>query len=160
MLEKASDQAPLSADEAERAYEQVKSGEILHDIFYSYKTIFSFITEPNRISGIDDNLKSYIRALSDLPGSIGSDLNPNSAFDRISRQIELIQKGEKLEDPEILDKTLKTIFSTKEACERGPVTHNLLAPNNEFLRTALLVYARLNGINLEQTDIDEVTTVR
>ena len=154
--EKAGENSPLSPEEAKRSLELIKSGEIFNDIFYSFNVIFSLITNPERFTHLGDNFKSHIKAVFQLPKSLISDLNPQSVFERVSAQIERVKKREQLEDPVILNNTLKTVFLAPEVGNTVEVVSTLLAPENESLRIAVLVYARLNGINLEQKDIDEV----
>ena len=155
-IEKAGDSSPLPPDEARRAFELIVSGEIVEDLFYSLKVIYSLIIKPDRFSNLDDSFEAYLDSLIQLPGSLIADLNPRSAFDRISNQIGLVKAGDPPDDPEILDRTLQTIFSAPEIGNTIDVISALLAPENESLRIALLVYARLNGVNLEQQDIDKV----
>ena len=154
--EKAGESSPLSPDEAKNIFQLVVSGEIFIDIFYSFNVIFSLVIKPDRFTNLGGNFKAYIDAVIHLPGSIISDLNPISVFDRVSTQIELVKKREPLKDPVILDKTLKTVFLAPVVGDTIEVVNALLAPENESVRIALLIYARLNGINLEQEDIDEV----
>lgn len=154
--EKAGESSPLPSDEARRTFELIKSGEIFNDIFYSFNVIFSLITKPDRFTNLGENLQAHIDAAIHLPGSVISDLNPKSVFDRVSTQIKRVKKREPLEDPVILDNTLKTVFLAPEVGNTVEVVDALLAPENETVRITLLVYARLNGINLEQKDIDEV----
>jgi len=142
--------------EAKQAYELIESDEVFRDIFYSLNVIFSLITKPDRFSDLDGSFKDSPDTLMNLPGSILSDLDPMSAFDKISTQIEQVRKGMPPEDPAILDNTLKGIYSNSEVGYRIDIISDLLAPENESLLLALLVYARLNGINLEQKDIDKV----
>lgn len=105
---------------------------------------------------MDISFKAYFSALTHLPESIAVDLDPSIAFTNISNQIKLAKEGEPLENPAILNNTLKTIYSAPEVGNTINVISALLAPENESLRIALLVYARLNNINLEQQDIDTV----
>jgi len=156
IIKRAGDGFPLPPDEAERAYELIKSGEIIRDVFYSLNLIFGLIIKPNRFSNLDDSFTDYLETLIGLPHSIISDLNPKTAFDRISTQLENVKGGNPINDPEILNNTLGTIYSAPEIGSLIEVINILFAPENETFRIALLVYARLNGINLEQKDIDEV----
>ena len=153
-IDKAGDRSPIPPAEAKRAYELIESGEIFNDIFYSLNAIFSLITKPDRFSNLDDSFKETLASLMNLPGSILSDFDPKSAIDKISTQIEQVREGKLPEDPVILDNTLREIYSNSEVGYTIDIISALLAPENESIRIALLVYARLNGINLEQKDID------
>ncbi|MCK5355842.1 MAG: hypothetical protein KAJ63_12030, partial [Methyloprofundus sp.] len=156
VIERAGNSLPLPPDEAERAYKLIKSGEIVQDIFYTLNIILELITKPDRFSNLDDSFKNHLEILINLPNSIISDLNPKTAFDRVSIQIEQAKSHQSINDPEILDNTLETLYSDPEVGEMIQVMNVLLAPENETFRIALLVYARLNGVNLEQKDIDQV----
>lgn len=154
--DKAGENSPLTDEEAERVLELIKSGEIFSDLFYTLNVLFSLIIRPERFSNLDDSFKAYFSALTHLPESISADLDPSIAFKNISSQIELAKEGEPLENPAILNNTLKTIYSAPEVGNTIDVISALLAPENESLRIALLIYARLNDINLEEQDIDKV----
>lgn len=155
-LERTNGALPLSSDEAEQLFVLIESGEVFEDVFYMLSIIFTLIIKPDRFSDLSGSFKSYISALTDLPEAIISDLDPRSGFENISIQIKEVQKGGVLNDPEILDHTLKVIYSTPEAGNIIGVINALLDPKNESLRIVLLIYARLNGINLQQQDIDMV----
>jgi hypothetical protein len=155
VMEKAREGAPLHPDEAHRIKELIASGEVFHDIFYSFKVIFS-LANPDHSTKLDESFKGYIKAIIVLPRSFLFDLNPNDAFENLSAQIARLKVGESPDDSVILDNTLKTIFSVADVGNIIDAINALLAPENETLRIALSVYARLNGINLEQQDIDKV----
>ena len=155
-IKKAGENSPLQPDEAKRAFELITSGEIFKDLFYSFNVIFSLTVKPKRFSILEDNFKAYVTALVRLPESVIADLDPGTAFANLTDQIEQLKAGENPDDPEILNNTLKTIYSTPEVANTIDIFSALLAPENESLRIALLVYARLNGINLQAEDIDKV----
>jgi len=154
--DKAGESSPLSGEEAERVYELIKSGEVFRDLFYTFNVLFSLILRPDHFTNLDDSFKAYIGALTDLPESFISELDPNKAFKKIPSQIKLVKEGQSLNNAEILNNTLKTIYSAPEVGNTIDIISALLAPENESLRIALLVYARLNGVNLVQEDIDKV----
>ncbi len=155
VIDEAGKNAPLRLDEVNRIIELLASGEIFHDTFYSFNEIFS-LAKPDRFFRLDDSFKGYVKTVVELPKSIISDLNPNDAFENISTQIAQLKAGKTPNDPDILNNTLKTIYSIPGFGDVVNVINALLAPENETLRIALSVYARLNGINLEQQDIDKV----
>jgi len=154
-IDRARESAPIRPDEANRVEELITSGEIFHDIFYSFNVIFSLAKSDNFFR-LDENFKNYIKIIIELPKSILSDFNLDDAFEKISTQIAQIKAGETPDDPEILDDTLKTIYSIPDIGSIIDAISTLLVPENESLRIALSVYARLNGINLEQQDIDKI----
>jgi hypothetical protein len=154
--DKAGESSPLSDEEAKRVFKLIKSGEIFSDLFYTFNVLFSLIIRPDHFSNLDNSFKAYISALTELPKSIISDLDSNTAFKNISSQIKLAKEGKPLNNPEILNNTLQTIYSAPEVGNTIDVISALIAPENESLRIALLVYARLNGVSLEQQDIDKV----
>jgi len=148
--------SPISSDKVKSEYALIEAYEIFQDILYSFNIIFGLVTKPDQFSHLDDSFKSYLDAVIHLPGSIVSDLDPKLAFDKISTQIEQLKAGNRPDSPELLNQTLKTIYSTPGTGDMINVVNALLAPENASLRMVLLIYARLNGINLEQKDIDEV----
>ncbi len=155
-IKKAGEQLPLPLDEGKRLVELVETGEMLDDVFYSINTLFSGVIKAGQLSTLDERLKSVFNAAIHLPKAVLSDLSPKSAFDQLSRQIEQVKQGQSPDDPAILNETLKTIYSIAAVGNTIDLVNELLAPENETLRIALLVYARLNGVNLEQKDIDEL----
>lgn len=68
--------------------------------------------------------------------------------------IESIKSGKPPKAPEVLNNTLKTLFQIAIIGDAVNTANDLFNPENEGLRIALLVYARLHNINLEQADID------
>lgn len=128
----------------------------MHDIYFSIELIINLIIKPEHFLKFDIHFKKNLETLFYLPQSIIADINPKTAIDRISNQIELIKSGTPPDDPAILNNTLKTIFLTAEIGDIIDVMNALLAPENESVRIALLIYARLNGINLQQQDIDKI----
>lgn len=91
-----------------------------------------------------------------LPSSVASDLDPRAFAERFSLQIKQVQSGQPIQGPEILNNTLVGIYALPEVGYVIDTANALLDEENESLRLALLIYARLNGINLEQQDIDKV----
>lgn len=154
--DKAGESSPLTPDEARDTAELIKSGEIFADIFYTFNTLFSLVVKPERFTNLDDSIKDHIGAAIHLPGSLIADLKPSSVTARVSSQIKRVKNGQQPEDPAILNNTLKSVFSAPEVGNSVEVINALLAPENESIRIAVLIYARLNGINLDQQDIDEV----
>jgi len=151
---RASENAPVRPDEAKQAIELISTGAVFGDVSYSIAVIINLITKPERFT--EENLKGLIKGLVNLPRAIASDLDPQAVADRLSTQIQQVQSGEPLKNPEILNNTLAGIFSLPEVGDIIDTANLLLDENNESLRLALLIYARLNQINLEQQDIDKV----
>ncbi|NOQ76392.1 MAG: hypothetical protein GQ475_01095 [Methylococcaceae bacterium] len=113
-FDQAGDSSPLSADESKTAYALIESGEVFQDIFYSVNIVFGLVTKPDSFSNLDKSFKSYLDAVIHLPESIIFDLDPKLAFDKISDQIDQVKAGNPPDDPEILNNTLKTIYSTPD----------------------------------------------
>lgn len=156
IAKEAAEKRGLTSTEAEQATKLVLSGEVFRDVGYTISLIFSLVAKPERFSNPDENLKSFVRGLFALPRAIVSDTNPQKLAERIALQFELFREGKPPESPNILDNTLKEIYALPELGDIVDTASALLDQENESLRLLLLIYARLNGINLEQQDIDKV----
>ncbi len=58
--------------------------------------------------------------------------------------------------PLILRRTLRCLYGFATIASVFETLHTLLAPDNESVRLAVLLYARANGVPLEQADLDRV----
>ncbi len=150
--------AALTSDEVDEATELISTGELFKDVGYSISVLFSLVAQPDRFSNPGDNVKKFIGGLLNLPGAIVADLNPSTVTETVLLQFEQIRSGQTLEDPKVLDNTLAGIYSMPEIGNVINTANALLDQENESLRLALTIYARLNGINLTQKDINTIKT--
>lgn len=153
---RAAENAPVRVDEAKQAIELISTGEVFRDVSYSIAVIIALVVKPERFSEPEENLKGLIEGLVKLPSSLASDLDPRAIADRFSLQIQQVQSGQPIQAPEILNSTLAGIYALPEVGDIIDTANALLDNENASLRLALVIYARLNGINLEQQDIDKV----
>jgi hypothetical protein len=156
VFKEAGDKSPVTGDQAKQGLGLIKSGELFRDVAFTVTTLFGFVADPARFSEPGARFRQFGEGLVKLSTGVRSDLDPRLAFGRISKQMESIKSGQKPDDPELLRDTLKSIYGLPEIGDAIGAANALLQPDNESLRLALLVYARLNGINLTEEDIDKV----
>jgi hypothetical protein len=156
IAKRATESSPLRPEEAMEGLQLILTGELFEDISYTISVLFALIAKPERFSNPHDNLKAFVEGLINLPGAIVSDVDPRIVGEKVSRQIVQIQSGQPIEPPDLLNNTLAGIYALPEVGDLIDTANALLDEENKSLRIALLIYARLNGINLEQQDIDKV----
>ncbi|MDD5410280.1 MAG: hypothetical protein PHF31_02535 [Methylobacter sp.] len=153
-VKKAGQQSPLRPDEAEAVVGLIHSGELFTDLVYTLTRIFKLIL--GELGNIR-TVPSIIPDLIEIPAAIVSDLiNVWDFLRRLDQLIELIKSGKQAKNPEILNNTLKTIFQIAIIGDAIDTANSLFSEENQSLRIALLIYARLHKINLEEADIDAV----
>ncbi len=118
--------------------------------------ILAFVAKPDRFLNPDASLKEYLEGLVKLPAAAAADMNPKVNIEKVSRQIALNKERASAAGSDVLNDTMKGIYALPEFGDMIGTAHALLGKENESLRLALLIYARLNGINLKQEDIDKV----
>ncbi len=158
IAKKAAEDSPLTSDEVDEAAELISTGELFKDVGYTISVLFSLVAQPDRFFNPGDNVKKFVRGLVNLPGAVAADLNPSTVAETVLLQFEQIRSGQTLEDPKVLDNTLAGIYSLPEIGNVINTANALLDQENESLRLALTIYARLNGINLTQEDINTIKT--
>jgi len=153
-VKKAGQQSPLRPDEVEAVIGLIHSGELFRDFVFTLTRIFKLIL--NELGNVK-SIPSIIPNLSKIPAAVVSDLiNVWEFLRRLDQLIELIKSGKPAKNPEIINNTLKTVFHIAIIGDAIDTANSLFSEENQSLRIALLVYARLHKINLEEGDIDEV----
>lgn len=129
----------------------LSKGNLLEDVFYSVRVILSSSNKPDCFFSIDLNSEQEDSLLSGL-SSDDFDLIKSD----IKNDIERIKKGEKPKNYSASNAIFKSLYSNTSVGELVGTANSLLAPENESVRLALKIYARLNGININSEDIDVV----
>jgi len=153
---RAAESSPVRPDDAKQAIALISTGAVFGDVSYSIAVIIALLAKPERFSALEENLKGLIEGLVKLPSLVASDLDPRAIANRFFLQVQRVQSGQPIQNPEILNSTLAGIYALPEVGGVIDTANALLDEDNKSLRLALVVYARLNGINLEQQDIDKV----
>ncbi len=153
LADQALKQSPIRPDEAAQIVELLSSGELLSDIAYTLVQVFKLAASP---LSFWDRRMSVIRFLLGFPKALISDISPLELIKRFSEQLNQIKHGKPPKAPEILNNTLKNVYSLVLIQDVIETVSQLLQPENQSLRIALLIYARLHHVNLEEKDIDQV----
>lgn len=151
---KAAEQSPLKPDEAKEVVELIRSGELFQDLVFTFTRTFKLaLSELGNVRTIPDTLFDVLR----IPAVVVSDLaNVGDFIQDLEGLIGSIKSGKQPENPAIFNNTLKTLFHIAIIGDAVNTANALFSKDNQSLRIALLIYARLHNINLEEADIDEV----
>lgn len=147
------EKSPLRSDDAESVKELIETGELFNDLAYTVTTLFNLAP---RLENSKNPLGTIVNSLTDFPKAVAADIGPEQLSSRFVNQLQRLKQGDPLDEPQILDHTLKQLYAISPIAPVIETSNALLAEDNQTLRIALLVYARLNGINLEERDIDKV----
>jgi hypothetical protein len=148
VLEKLKGSAPVNEKEAKQALQLLQSGESFKDVAFTVSTLLAFIVNPKRFAHPRPDLDTWLKG---FPPAIGGDIRA-----LIGNVITQIKDGNRPGDPQILNETLRQIYQNREIGNAIDTANVLFHPDNQSLRLALVIYARLNGVDLEDRDIDEV----
>ena len=144
---------PIKPEEAAQIAELLISDELFSDIAYTLVQVFKLGDSP---LSMWDRRMSLFRFLWGFPKALISDISPIELIKLFSEQLSQLKNGKAPKTPEILNNTLKNLYSLFLINDIIKTVHALLSPENQSLRIALLIYARLHHVNLEQQDIDKV----
>ena len=146
--EKSEDTKNILPEEFRRVRELEKD-EIIEDLKYTTTTIFSLVAKPDQFTNPD---KKFIGSLEEM---VSLTDETSISLDDVKSQIEGIKNGNK-PNPEILNQTIKKIYELPEIGSILDTANALFDDENESLRLALIIYARANGIELNDEDIEKV----
>lgn len=153
LADQALKQTPVKPEEAAQTIELLISGEVFSDIAYTLVQVFKLAASPLSIWGKGMSIFRFLRG---FPKALISDTSPIELIKLFSEQLSQLKHGKAPKAPEILNNTLKNLYSLFLVNNVIETVHRLLLPENQSLRIALLIYARLHHVNLEQKDIDKV----
>ena len=150
---KAAEQSPLKPDEAKAVVELIRSGELFQDLVFTFTRTFKLtLSELDNVRTIPEMLFDVLR----IPAVVVSDLtNVGDFIQDLEGLVASIKSGKPPKNPEIFNNTLKTLFHIAIIGDAVNTANTLFSGENQSLRIALLIYARLHNINLEEADIDE-----
>lgn len=137
--------SPITDEQKNQILQLIQSGELFRDVGYTLSTIFKFVGNQGNFEllPIEDLIQN-------LPLATLADIRTLLA------EIKNVSEGGTNPNPQLLNETLRSIYETPQI-SNAVETANLLFDNNHpSLRLALIIYARLHNVNLEEADIDEV----
>lgn len=154
VLQEAADRAgvPVRPDEARKVLELLRTGELHRDLASGVTSLLVLVhVAPSRL--VDEVL-----ALPTLPGdllrAVASDLS-SARSELATRQLLRDIKDGRIDDPpNFLRETLRVVLSRATINGVVETVRSLIAPENETFRLALMVYARSQGFDVTEKDID------
>lgn len=149
------DRMPVNEGEADRIVQILLTGEVFSDIAF---TLMQIITLGSIPWSIRHRWTDFFDVLVDLPVAIVADIEPLALIGIFVDQLVNIANGEPPKNPQVLNNTLKTIYSLPLASDVIKTSNALLDDRNETIRIVLIIYARLHHINLDQKAIDKIRT--
>jgi len=153
LAKKAAEQSPLKPDEAKAVVELIRNGELFQDLVFTLTRLFKLtLSELGNVRTIPEVIFDVLK----IPAVVVSELTDVGAFvENLNGLIASIKNGKPPENPAIFNNTLKTLFGIAIIGDAVNTANTLFSKDNQSLRIALLIYARLHNINLEEADIDE-----
>lgn len=136
---------PVTDEQKAQVLQLIQSGELFRDVGYTLSTVINFAGNPSNF-----DLRPIEEFVQNLPQATLADIQT------LFTEFKYISEGRAISNPQLLNQTLHSIYQMPQI---GNVveTANLLFDNNHpTLRLALIIYARLNKVNIEEADIDEV----
>jgi hypothetical protein len=147
-------ESPLRPEAAKAVVELIRTGELFQDLVFTLTRICKLsLTELGNVRTIPD----IVLKVPKIPAEIVSNFIHVVEFTKdLDELIESIKSGKPPKAPEVLNNTLKTLFQVSIIGDAVNTASDLFCQENQSLRIALLVYARLHNVNLEEADIDQV----
>lgn len=154
VVKKTGEKSPLRPDEAKAVVELIRTGELFQDLVFTFTRVYKLsLKELGDVRALPSVLTDIVR----MPAVIVSDLIHVGKFIQdLDGLIKSIKNGTPPKNSEIFNNTLKTLFHITILGDAVNTANDLFSQENQSLRIALLVYARLHNVNLEETDIDKV----
>lgn len=153
---------PFARDEeAFAAVRLLVTGEFFRDTIDSVEAVLLTVPEllvaiPGDVVRLPWTVVRLGRAVvNDIPGV------PRTIFSVARTLVDRIIPGREDDDrpdPQLLTNTLRVFYQNGTFRSVAELFNELLAPDNESLRLALVIYARANGIRIRSEDIDLVRT--
>ncbi len=145
----------ITDEEARRIAKLLVSGEFFSDVSQSTAAVFSLA--PGLPIALVSDIQSIPLAPSWLLGAIVQDLArfPSLLFDADDILRDILDNG-KIERPPqmVLSNTFKALYGLATVSSVVKTVNTLIDKDNETVRMALVIYARVNGIPLQEEDLD------
>jgi hypothetical protein len=142
---------PVKPGEAERVLELLRNGELEGDLEAGVRAVLTLL------GGLPRDLVSDVLSLPQLPGALVDAVTTELGSFRPGGALALLgdlRDGQLDKPPKIFPQTTRLLL--REATARGvaETLRALLAEDNETFRLALIVYARSQGFELTDEDLD------
>jgi len=142
---------PITAAEAQEVVTLLTTGELFEDLGTG---LAAALRLGNEVPGalIEDAL-ALPELPSDLAAAIRRDLHDDPS--RSPREVLVNLRGGRI-DQEVLTNTLRVLLASAAPQAVGNTVRTLIAPENRTVRLAVMVYARLHGVDIDEEDLDAV----
>jgi hypothetical protein len=148
-------------EEALAAVQLLVTGEFFKDAVTSVRAVL--LTVPELLVAVPGDVVHLPRTVVRLGRAVVHDIPdiPEAILSAVRTLVNSIIPGredDQRPDPELLNDTLRVFYQQGTFRSVAELLNELLAPENESLRLALVLYARANGIRIRPEDIDLVRT--
>jgi hypothetical protein len=144
--------SPVTIDEAREILQLLRSGAVTSDVASSLQMVLRLIPELPR------GLFADVLALPDLPSdlvdAIRNDVKDTSAMgpDGLMSLLTRLRDGQV--DRIRLQRTLRVLLNRATTKSVVETLRSLIAPENRTVRLTILIYARMHGVDLKESDLD------
>ncbi len=152
------DKLPIDTKDKEinEAFELVKSGQFKQDIRSSLKKIYSINKDPAYILADIEKTPNLVVA---LESAILKDLqirlpNANCATNAITGLVKNKNAVSKECLPSTFDNTIDALYEVNTVAKIAASARVVTDPNNRSSRVAIIIYARSQGINISEDDLN------
>jgi len=143
---------PVRPDEARKVLELLRSGEFHRDLTSGVASILVLVkVAPSRVAG---ELLALPTLPGDLLGAVASDLLSIPSELKTRQLLKDLEDGRIDDPPNFLRETLRVVLNRATINGVVETLRSLIAPENETFRLALMVYARSQGFDVTEKDID------
>lgn len=143
---------PVRPDEARRVLELLRSGEFHRDLTSGITSILVLLKiAPSRVAR---ELLALPTLPGDLLGAVASDLLSIPSELKARQLLQDLEDGSLDDPPNFLRATLRVVLNRATINGVVETLRSLIAPENETFRLALMVYARSQGFDITEKDID------
>lgn len=146
---------PLTPDQVSEAIQLLSTGEFFGDLASTIATV-AFAIRSLPIDLVQDVGHLPHRMLA-LVAAVTMDL-AGTPFVALRVLQDLLEDGKLDHPPAILRHTMARLLDFATAGTTAHTISDLIAPDNRSVRLAIVIYARANGIPLEESDLDLLRT--
>jgi len=147
--------APITPDQAGEAIQLLSTGEFFGDLASSVAAA-AFAVRALPIDLVHDVGHMPHRMIA-LVGAIAMDL-AGTPFIPVRVLEDLLADGKLDHPPAVLTHTMRCLLGFATLGTTAHTISDLIAPDNRSVRLAIVIYARANGIPLEESDLDLLRT--
>ena len=149
----------LTPDEAREVARMLSSGEFFGDVADTTAVVAATVRElPIALVADTGGLLLRPTRLLVLTAAIARDLAgiPSAGVGLIKSVIAQLKGGRVRKTPVPMTHTFHVLYDTRSIQAVGKAVRSLIAPENRSVRAAIILYARAQGIPLEEKDLDQL----